>query len=159
MVFSNYPLTVPHFTVWYCLSGPNCWLNDVACYTEQIQLILIQLLCYFPKVMVPPMSHGSQSRAAASVIVVYRAPGLRFSLQVTGFVRIKAESLAAPAESAGLSYRPLRMCVCVCVVLGVEVFYSTCRVCEISFVLVRSVKWVQGLYIKLICAGHAENCC
>lgn len=49
-----------------------------------------------------------------SVIVVYRVPGLHCSLQVTGFVRIKVESLAAPAQSAGLSYRPLRMCVCVC---------------------------------------------
>lgn len=61
--------------------------------------------------MVPPFSRGSQNRTVASVISVYRVPGL----QVTGFVRIKAESLAAPAQSAGLSYRQLRMCVCVCV--------------------------------------------
>lgn len=90
------------------LSGPNYWLTDTACYTEHFQFLLIQL-------MIPPFYHGSQNSTVASVIVVYRVPGLCCSLQVTGFVRIKLESLAPPAQSAGLSYRRLRMCVCMCV--------------------------------------------
>lgn len=38
-----------------------------------------------------------------------------------------------------------------------EVFYCRHKVCEITFVLVRLVQYVQGLNMKLICSRHAEN--
>lgn len=154
VVFSCYSSKWPW--AWLHSKWPDYWWNNIACYTEEFHFLLIQLFGCFPNVMVPPFSHGSQNSTVASVIAVYRHPGLRCSLQVTGFVRIKVESLAATAQSPGLSYRPLRMCVCVCLEWS-EVFYCTRRVCEITFVLVRLVQCVQGLSMKLICAGHCQT--
>lgn len=62
--------------------------------------------------MVQVFFHRSQNSTVANVIAVYRVPGMLYSLQVTGFVRINAE-IGCPAQSAGLSYRPLRIFVCV----------------------------------------------
>ena len=64
----------------YCvilLNGSNYWQNGIACYTEQFQFLLMQLPNYFPNLMGPPFSYGSQNRTVASVIVVCGVPGLR----------------------------------------------------------------------------------